>query len=112
MRSANVYVNNDHAGVLTENTDGSFVFSYTDSYFNDGTKSAISLTLPKSQKEYHAKSLFSFFFNMLSEGVNKEVQIKRYKMDENDYFSLLLATAREDTIGAVTIRPIEDEKNA
>lgn len=106
MREANVYVNDDLAGILTENTDGSFVFCYTDEYFNDSTKSAISLTFPKSKKEYHSPTLFPFFFNMLSEGVNKQVQTEKYKIDENDYFSLLLATANEDTIGAITIKGI------
>lgn len=111
MRTANVYVNQELAGTLTENADGSFVFSYADRYFNDNTKSAISLTFPKSQKEYHSTTLFPFFFNMLSEGVNKQVQTQKYKIDENDYFSLLLATAQEDTIGAITIKPANDEKN-
>ena len=111
MRTVNVYVNQELAGILKENNDGSFVFSYTDEYFNDSTKTGISLTLPKTKKEYHSDSLFPFFFNMLSEGVNKQVQMQRFKIDEDDYFSLLLATAQEDTIGAITIKPTDDEKN-
>ena len=110
MRTANIYVNKELSGTLTENKDGSFVFSYTDEYFKDNTKTAISLTLPKTKKEYHSDSLFPFFFNMLSEGVNKEVQMRKFKIDENDYFSLLLATAQEDTIGAITIKPTDNEK--
>jgi serine/threonine-protein kinase HipA len=47
---------------------------------------------------------------MLSEGVNKQVQVQKYKIDGNDFFSLLLATAHEDTIGAITVKPIKDEK--
>lgn len=111
MRIANVYVNEELAGTLTENTDGSFVFSYADGYFNNNTKSAISLTFPKTQREYHSSTLFPFFFNMLSEGVNKQVQTQKYKIDKNDYFSLLIATAQEDTIGAITIKPTDNEKN-
>ncbi|GHV16377.1 phosphatidylinositol kinase [Bacteroidia bacterium] len=110
MRKANIYVNEELAGILTENDNGSYTFSYTDQYFNNPEKSAISLTFPKSQKEYHSESLFPFFFNMLSEGVNKQVQVQKYKIDENDFFSLLLETAHEDTIGAVTVKPIKDEK--
>lgn len=109
MRKAKVYTNEEPAGILTENDNGSYTFSYTDRYFKDSEKSAISLTLPKSQKEYHSKSLFPFFFNMLSEGVNKQVQMQKYKIDENDYFGLLLAIAGEDTIGAITIKPTKDE---
>lgn len=110
MRKANVYVNKELAGILMENDNGSYTFSYADQYFDDQRKSAVSLTLPKSQKEYHSKSLFPFFFNMLSEGVNKRVQVQKYKIDENDFFSLLLATAHEDTIGAITIKPVKNEK--
>ena len=110
MRRANIYVNKELAGSLTENKDGSFVFSYTDEYFNDDTKTAISLNLPKTKKEYHSGFLFPFFFNMLSEGANKQVQMRQFKIDEEDYFSHLLATAQEDTIGAITIKPTNDEK--
>lgn len=110
MRSANVYMNGELAGKLTEKSDGTFTFSYADEYFKDLTKTAISLTLPKNNKEYHSKSLFPFFFNMLSEGVNKETQIQKFKIDEHDYFGLLLATAQEDTIGAITIKSTDDEK--
>jgi serine/threonine-protein kinase HipA len=110
MRKANVYVNEEPAGILTENDNGSYTFSYTDQYFSNPEKSAVSLTFPKSQKEYHSESLFPFFFNMLSEGVNKQVQVRKYKIDEDDFFSLLLATACKDTIGAITVKPVKDEK--
>jgi serine/threonine-protein kinase HipA len=110
MRKAQVYVNEEPAGVLSELDDGSYLFSYTELYFNDSEKSAISLTLPKTQKEYYSTSMFSFFFNMLSEGTNKQVQLQKYRIDENDYFSLLIATAKEDTIGALTVKSMPNEQ--
>ncbi len=70
------------------------------------TKPGISLTLPKKQLEYTSEHLFPFFFNMLSEGTNREVQSKQLKIDEKDFFGLLLATARYDTIGAITVKQI------
>ncbi len=33
------------------------------------------------------------------------------RIDENDHFSLLLATAQFDTIGAITVKPFEKEGN-
>ena len=66
----------------------------------------ISLTFPKSQKEYSSPVLFPFFFNMLSEGANRQLQSRLLKIDENDYFGLLAATAETDTIGAVTLKPV------
>jgi len=107
MRKAAVYRNGVLAGFLTENSPEDFVFSYEDQYFSDNTQTAIALTLPKTQKEYRSRFLFPLFFNMLSEGVNRQAQCLLLKIDENDDFGLLLATANNDTIGAITIKPVE-----
>jgi len=106
MRTVEVYRNQNLAGILTETNQRNFVFTYTNVYFNDIQKPAISLTLPKTQQEYHSNLLFPFFFNMLSEGVNKKIQSLQLKIDENDYFGLLMATSQFDTIGAVSIKPL------
>ena len=74
MRELEIYHNKILAGTLTEKNREHFVFRYDDNYFNDACKPAISLTLPKSQKEYSSNYLFPFFFNMLSEGVNRKLQ--------------------------------------
>ncbi len=103
MRAAKVYMNKIPAGVLTENNDGSFTFRYDDDYLSTPCYSSISLTLPKTQREYHSETLFPFFSNMLSEGVNRRIQSHKFKIDEKDNFGLLLATAQNDTIGAITI---------
>ena len=39
------------------------IFKYDENYFRDDSKPAISLTLPKTQKEYDSEFLFPFFFN-------------------------------------------------
>lgn len=64
------------------------------------------MTLPKTKQEYRSEYLFPFFFNMLSEGVNKKLQTTQLKIDEEDNFGLLIATAQYDTIGAITVKPI------
>jgi serine/threonine-protein kinase HipA len=43
---------------------------------------------------------------MLSEGANKALQCTTLKIDENDAFGLLLATAEHDTIGAITVKKL------
>ncbi len=106
MRQAIVYSNGIAAGLLTEMDGGRYVFKYDDSYLADSTKRAISLSLPKRSEPYEAENLFPFFYNMLSEGSNKALQCMTQKIDENDAFGLLLATAGHDTIGAVTIKEI------
>ena len=106
MKKAEVYRNGILAGFLTEEDRKNYVFRYEDNYFADSTKPAISLTLPKTQQEYKSEFLFPFFFNMLSEGVNRKLQSTQLKIDEEDNFGLLTATAQYDTIGAVTIKPL------
>lgn len=109
MRTVEVYRNGLLAGILTEETRQHYVFRYDDAYFKDTAQPAISLTLPKNQKEYISEVLFPFFFNMLSEGVNRKLQSTRLRIDEEDSFGLLMATAQYDTIGAITVKPIPTE---
>ena len=108
MRQAKVLFKDQEAGVLTQHDDGSFTFSYNDSWLADNNKPAISLTLPKSEQPFHAPFLFPFFFNMLPEGSNKNLQCRKLNIDENDYFGLLMASAQSDTSGAITVRPIKE----
>ena len=106
MRQARIYRNNKLAGILREFSPAHYEFEYDEGYRNDPEQPAISLTLPKTSKIYQQDHLFPFFFNLLSEGVNRKLQSRQLKVDENDYFGLLLATAMTDTIGAITIEEI------
>ena len=106
MRAAEVFINEMLAGVLTETDDGKYVFQYDDAYLLDGNNCAISLSFPKRKEAFIAEELFPFFFNMLSEGANKALQCMTLKIDENDAFGLLLATAGNDTIGAITVKKL------
>ncbi len=81
MRRVQVYQNGILAGILTEENRKNYVFRYDDSYFANSDMPAISLTLLKSQQEYKSKFLVPFFFNMLSEGVNKKLQCKQLRID-------------------------------
>lgn len=106
MRKAEIYRNGILAGILTEADNRTFEFRYASEYRNDNSKPSISLTLPKDQSVFFSDYLFPFFYNMLSEGTNRIIQSKQLKIDENDFFGLLLATAQYDTIGAITIKPV------
>lgn len=106
MRQAAVFNKGVLAGTLTQTDSGDYVFRYEDAYYTDASMRPISLTFPKTRQEYHSRILFPFFFNMLSEGANKRIQCHIYKIDEQDAFGLLLATASKDTIGAVTVKRI------
>ena len=106
MRQAKVFSNDVLAGMLTETDSGKYIFCYDDSFLIDKKQTAISLSFPKSQREFSSETLFPFFFNMLSEGTNKAIQCQTLKIDENDAFGLLLATAHTDTIGAIIVKKI------
>lgn len=106
MRTAEVYSNGIFAGTLIKTNDGKYIFRYDDAYINDSKRRAISFSFPKSKKEFISDFLFPFFYNMLSEGANKTIQCATLKIDEDDDFGLLLATAKYDTIGAITIKEI------
>lgn len=107
MRSAKVYMKGVEAGTLTENDNGSYSFEYEPGYFANVSMPELSLTLPKTHMRFTSDYLFPFFFSLLSEGANKEAQCRLLKIDEKNYFGLLLATASHDTIGSVTVKPIE-----
>ena len=107
MRRANVYINNVLAGIIVKNNRNDYIFQYDNTYYQNRSNPPVSLTLPLTQQEYRSTHLFPFFSNMLSEGSNRRVQSRFLKIDENDNFGLLLATAQYDTPGAITIKPIK-----
>ena len=107
MRQAKILYKDEEAGILTQHDDGSFTFSYNDIWFTDNNKPSISLTLSKNKKEHYSKHLFSCFYNMLPEGSNKDVVCKYNRIDKDDYFGLLVTTAKTDAIGAIKVIKIE-----
>lgn len=106
MRRCEVYIHGIKAGVLTEDEQG-YAFTYDRPYLLGENNPPVSLTMPLQQQSYRSKSLFPFFFNMLSEGANRQLQSQLLHIAPEDDFGILLATARYDTIGAVTVKPIE-----
>jgi len=107
MRKARILYKDEDAGILVQHEDGTFTFRYNDVWMSDSNKPGVSLTLPKTQQEYYSKYLFSFFYNMLPEGSNKQVVCKLMRIDPKDYFGLLMTTAKTDIIGAIRVIKIE-----
>ena len=106
MRKGRVYYNGTLAGEFIETSEKKYLFRYEDDYYNDSSRPAISMTLSKSQQEYHSDYLFPFFFNMLSEGSNRIMQARLLHIDEKDHFGILQSTAQVDTTGAITVKPV------
>lgn len=109
MAKAGVYNNGVLAGIVEKTAGDHYIFNYTNEYFDNRDMYAISLSFPKTQKQYEAKGLFPFFYGMLAEGINKDIQCRLLKIDENDDFTRLIKTAGEDTIGAITVKELNKE---
>jgi serine/threonine-protein kinase HipA len=105
MREAKVFYNGCFAGILTQLKNG-YRFRYDPDYLVGSGSRSVSLTLPLRAAVYESETLFPFFVNMLSEGANKAIQVRLLKIDERDYFGLLLATAGHDSIGPITLEEI------
>jgi serine/threonine-protein kinase HipA len=103
---AGVYNNGVLAGILEKRNDATYLFEYDDSYLQNENNPSISLTLPRTSKVHASNTLFAFFFGLLSEGVNKNIQSRLLKIDENDHFGRLLLTAQDDNIGSITVKPM------
>ncbi|HHE39315.1 MAG TPA: phosphatidylinositol kinase [Candidatus Cloacimonetes bacterium] len=101
-----VFNNGILAGEIEKKGD-EYVFRYDEKYYSDHNKKAISLTLPKKKREYKSRKLFSFFYGLLAEGMTKEIQCQKLKIDENDHFTRLLKTTNSDTIGGITIKEVK-----
>lgn len=106
MRKAIVNVNRRPAGILQELNQNHYKFEYLKEYLADSDAMPVSLTLPKREQTYESEHLFPCFFNLLSEGANKEMQCRALHIDTNDYFGLLLETAQFDCAGFLTFTPI------
>ena len=106
MRQLGVYNNGVLAGVLTEEVPGKgYVFTYSRDYLASGG-TPVSVTLPLQSAPYESESLFPFFVNMLPEGANRAIICRKFRLDEEDYFGLLMVMSGRDFIGAISVQSI------
>lgn len=106
-RKAQVFCNGIPAGLLEEVSDG-FRFTYLPAYLAAAGTRPVCLALPKRAEPYHSPSLFPFFAGLLAEGILKDTQCQKLKLDPNDSFGRLARTAHGDTIGNVTVSEIPE----
>lgn len=106
-RSARVFYNGQPAGILTK-TGKVYRFAYDELYLLIPGSRPVSITMPLRKEVYESELLFPVFVNMLSEGANKRIQCRMLKIDEQDYFGLLLATTIDDSIGPITVKEINE----
>lgn len=110
MRQAVIYWKNHRAGVLIESDEG-FSFRYDEAYLRWPDAQAISLTLPLQTAPHNNRILHPFFDGLIPEGWLLDVAERNWKLNVKDRMGLLLACCR-DCIGAVSVRPLEEEQSA
>ena len=108
MKQAKVFLQENFAGVLTEDENG-YTFVYNVDYLQKKDTKAVSLTLPLSENPYNSQVLFPFFDGLIPEGWLLDIAEQSWKINLRDRMSLLLACCK-DCIGAVSIVPLIKEE--
>ena len=109
MSKALVLFKGKRAGILEE-TDEGYEFRYNKEYLAGADADPVSLTLPLSEKPYKSPVLFPFFDGLIPEGWLLDVVLRNTDISELDRFSLLLLCCK-DCIGAVSVIPIEENRD-
>lgn len=99
MRKADIYVDGQLAGVLTEQNKDHYFFEYTSHYQGR----PVSLTMPITQRKYEYSTFPPFFDGLLPEGIMLTMLLKQGKLDSHDYLGQLLRVGG-DLVGNVTVR--------
>ena len=107
MKQAEVYFQDQLAGILTEDENG-YTFVYIEAYVEKkGTP--ISLTMPVLTLPYRSDNMFPFFDGLIPEGWLLDIAQSNWKINPRDRMSLLLACCK-DCIGAVSVVDISDNQ--
>jgi serine/threonine-protein kinase HipA len=107
MKRAGIYFRNDFAGVLVEDDNG-YTFRYLHEYLMKENAMPVSLTLPLTDKPYTSKVMIAFFDGLIPEGWLLNIAEQNWKIDRRDRMALLLSCCK-DCIGAVSVKPIEEQ---
>ena len=101
LKTAEVFFKDKRAGFLYQ-TEKGYTFTYDEDFLKENTP--ISVSLPLRKESYESKELFPFFSGLLPEGWYLDLVLAKQKIERNNQFGILLATAGADTIGAVNVR--------
>lgn len=111
MRRAEIYYEDNLAGMLTETDEGDYLFQYDEQYVAEHPTEFITFSMPVSRMLYRNNRLFPFFEGLIPEGWLLDIASKSWKINRNDRMGLLLACCR-NCVGAVSVVPITDQDEA
>ena len=96
------------AGHIWQDKEG-YHFAYLPAYLQSEAPEPVSLTLPLTVKEYQSATIFPFFDGLVPEGWLLDIAVQALKVNPRNRMELLLVCCK-DCIGAVSIRPVKEEK--
>lgn len=108
MRKAEIYYQDDYAGLLVETNEGEYEFTYDKKYVENFPDRFLTFTMPVTIQPYRSSRLFPFFEGLIPEGWLLEIASKSWRINKNDRMGLLLACCR-NCIGAVSVVPTEEK---
>jgi serine/threonine-protein kinase HipA len=71
----------------------------------------VTFQMPVTTRPYRSKRLFPFFDGLIPEGWLLNIAAESWKINKNDRMGLLLACC-QNTIGAVSVHPLNPEADA
>lgn len=108
MRQGIIKYNNITAGILTEDNNGEYIFTYNEEYINTYPEQFITFKMPVRKTPYKSMRLFPFFDGLIPEGWLLNIAAESWRINKNDRMGLLLACC-QNAIGAVSVHPINHE---
>ncbi len=97
------------AGILEKDSEENYRFQYDKKYLKKNSIE-IATSFPLSEDSYESKYLHPFFDNIIIEGWLLQYAEKILHIEKSNRFSLLMATG-QNTIGAVTVHPLDKNEN-
>lgn len=97
------------AGWLTQDENG-YHFVYDAAYLQTPNPEPVSLTLPLQDAPYSNNVLFPFFDGLIPEGWLLDIAERNWKLNPRDRMGLLM-TCCKDCIGAVSVYPVQEDKD-
>ena len=107
MRKASVKIEDEVAGLLTQDENG-YHFEYDSNYLKNQHAKPVSLTLPLRETTYTSNVLFPFFDGLIPEGWLLDIAEKNWKLSPRDRMGLLLVCCK-DCIGSVSIEEVKNK---
>lgn len=111
MRKAIIKYNNELAGVLIEEENGNYSFTYNEDYIQKYPEQFITFEMPVISQPYKSKRLFPFFDGLIPEGWLLNIAAESWKINKSDRMGLLLACC-QNVIGAVSVYPMKEVNDA